>query len=256
MRECLDGPTLEARRQEAGTLSAPEARHLALNLCAALEEAHGHNLLPRDVKPANIVWLPDGRTVLSDFGSARLFDAGRTVQHTRILTVEYAAPEQYSPRARCGPYTDLFGLGATLRHAVTGAPPAGAVERLQGRDIALPADLEPSLRTVLQRALALPVAERPQTAADFRRDLLGTGSAPVHNADAGSTPMPSGIGDRSQVDRDAAVTYFDQGYAKGELGQYAEAIADYDQALRLDPTYVQAYRSRGWTKVHVGQHAL
>ena len=253
--EYLDGPTLEARLQEAGTLAASEARHLALNLCAALEEVHGHNLLHRDIKPANIVWLPDGRTVLIDFGSARLFDAGRIVQHTRILTVEYAAPEQYSPRARFGPYTDLFGLGATLYHAVTGAPPAGAVERLQGRDIAFPADLEPSLRTVLQRALALPVAERPQTAADFRRGLLGTGSVPVRNADADSAPAPSGIGARSQADRDAAVTYFNQGHAKGELGQYAAAIVDYNQALRLDPDYAAAYHNRGWAKDELGQYA-
>ena len=122
---------------------------------------HGHNLLHRDIKPANVVWLPDGRTVLIDFGAARLFAAGRTVQHTRILTVEYAAPEQYSSHARFGPYTDLFRLGATLYHAVTGTPPPGAMDRLQGRDIAFPADLEASLQAILQRALALPIAERP-----------------------------------------------------------------------------------------------
>ncbi len=212
--EYLDGPTLEARLQETGTLSASEARHLTLNLCAALEEVHGHNLLHRDIKPANIVWLPDGRTVLIDFGSARLFDAGRTVQHTRILTVEYAAPEQYSPRARFGPYTDLFGLGATLYHAVTGVPPAGAVERLQGRDIAWPADLEPSLRTVLQRALALPVAERPQTAADFRRDLLETEAVSARNVDADCPLIESG----SQMG----------GFIGIDLGITNSAICSYD----------------------------
>ena len=151
-----------------------EVRHLAQNLCEALEEVHRCQILHRDIKPANIV-CPDGRTVLIDFGSARLFDAGQTVQNTGILTVKYAAPEQYIPRARFGPYTDLFCLGATLFHALTGAPPPSAMERLQGRDIAFPADLEASLRTALQRALALPSVERPQTVADFRRDLLGTG---------------------------------------------------------------------------------
>ena len=252
--EYLDGPTLETRLQEAGTLSAHEARHLALNLCEALEEVHGHNLLHRDIKPANVVWLPDGRTVLIDFGAARLFAAGRTVQHTRILTVEYAAPEQYSSHARFGPYTDLFCLGATLYHAVTGTPPPGAMDRLQGRDIAFPADLETSLHAVLQRALALPIAERPQTAADFRRDLLETEAVPARNADANHPPAHSVIGSRSQVDRDAAIAYFNQGYAKAQLGQHAAAIADYDQALRLDPNDAAAYNNRGAAKADLGQY--
>ena len=253
--EYLDGPTLETRLQEAGTLTAHEARHLALNLCEALEEVHGHNLLHRDIKPANVVWLPDGRTVLIDFGAARLFAAGRTVQHTRILTMEYAAPEQYSSHARFGPYTDLFCLGATLYHAVAGTPPPGAMDRLQGRDIAFPADLETSLQAVLQRALALPVAERPQTAADFRRALLETEAVPARNADADHPPASPVIEPRSQADRDAAIVYFNQGYAKAQLGQHAAAIADYDQALRLAPNDAAAYNNRGAAKADLRQYA-
>ena len=252
--EYLDGPTLETRLQETGTLSAREVRHLALNLCEVLEEMHGYNLLHCNIKPTNIVWLPNGRTVLIDFGSARLLDAGMTMQHARILTEEYAAPEQYSPRARfepyLGPYTDLFGLGATLYHAVTGATPVGFVERLQGRDMVFPEDLDASLRTTLQSALAFPVAERPQTVADFRRGLLGTGVVPAATTNAGRAPAPS-VKPRLQV---AAITYFNQGCAKEQLGQHAAAIADYDHALRLDPNSAAAYRNRGWNLGQLGQH--
>ena len=254
--EYLDGPTLETRLRKTGLLSADEARHLALNLCEALEEMHGRNLLHRDIKPANIVWLPDDRTVLIDFGSARTFHTGRTVRHTRILTEAYAAPEQYSQHARFGPYTDLFCLGATLYHALTGAPPTDAVGRLQGRNIAFPADLEEALRTALQRALELQVKARPQTVADFRRCLLGTEAGPAPGAASGSPPAPDAVAaSRPAPDQDAAIAYFNQGYAQGELGRHAEAIAAYDQALRLDPDNAAAYFNRGLARSHLGRHA-
>ena len=250
--EYLDGPTLETRLREAGTFSAREARHLALNLCEALEEVHGRNLLHRDIKPANIVWLPNDRTVLIDFGSARLFDAGRTMRHTRILTEEYAAPEQYSPRARFGPYTDLFGLGATLYHVVTGTPPPVAMERLLGRGMLnFPSDLDHFLRTSIWLALELQMEERPQTVGDFRRYLVGEKTAPApDDPSASSVAAP-----RPPADPDAAVAYFDQGRVQEMSGRYIEAIAAYDQALRLDPNYAQAYFQRGYAQGKLGRHA-
>ena len=187
--EYLEGPTLETRLQETGPLSAREVRQLALNLCEALEEMHGRNLLHRDVKPAHIVWLPDGRTVLLDFGSARTFHAGRTLRPTRILTEAYAAPEQYSPRARCGPYTDLFGLGATLYHALTGAPPPSAKERQLGRRgnaIDFPSAPDNFLRAAIRRALALRAEDRVQTVKDFRAALRLT--KPVRQANGPAAP--------------------------------------------------------------------
>ena len=105
--------------------------------------------------------------------SVRAFQIQQTVRHTRILTEEYAAPELYSQAARFGPYTDLFCLGATLYHALTGAPPPRALERLQApqRDLALPAGLQGELGQAVQRALALRVEDRPQTATEFRQAL-------------------------------------------------------------------------------------
>ena len=190
--EYLDGPTLETRLRARGPMSVREVRRLALNLCEALEEMHRRNLLHRDIKPARIVWLPNGRTVLIGFGSARLFDAGRIMRPTRILTEEYAAPEQYRPRARCGPYTDLFGLGATLYHALTGAPPPSAQERQRGRkgnDMDFPSVPDDCLRAAIRRALALRVEERAQTVKDFRAALRLT--QPVLQADGQAASYPT-----------------------------------------------------------------
>ena len=147
---------------------------IALETCEALEEVHGSHLLHKDIKPANIILTHDGRTVLIDFGSAREFQASRTARHTRILTEEYAAPEQYGTQARFGPYTDIFCLGATLFHALTGDPPARALDRLQSTDpsLSFPKGFHGPLCNAIHHSLNLTVQDRPQTISDFRQ-LLG-----------------------------------------------------------------------------------
>lgn len=147
-----------------------------------------------DIKPANVILRADGPAVLIDFGSVRAFQIQQTVRHTRILTEEYAAPELYSQAARFGPYTDLFCLGATLYHALTGAPPPRALERLQApqRDVVLPAGLQGDLGQAIQRALALRVEDRPQTATEFRQALQARLPHPAPTVPAAVAPaVPS-----------------------------------------------------------------
>ncbi len=159
--EYLEGETLEARLERVGSLPPDEVQELAKALCEALAEVHDGNWLHRDIKPSNVVLAADQRVVLIDFGSAREFHLHRTQRHTRILTAQYAAPEQYSEAARFGPYTDAFSLGATLYHALTGAPPPSAMDRFQnGLDLDFPPGVPSRLATALQQALALRVDDR------------------------------------------------------------------------------------------------
>lgn len=186
--ERLEGQTLE-QRLAAGALPAAEVTRIARALCEALTEVHGRQLLHRDIKPANVMLTPEGRVVLIDFGSARAFQAGQTGNLTRVLTPEYAAPEQFSDRARFGPYTDIFSLGATLYHALTGAPPLPAVDRLRDppAPVAFPSGTPPALQAALQEALALRVDDRPQD----MQALLARLAPPVSAAapDPGSRPQ-------------------------------------------------------------------
>ena len=129
--EYLEGRTLEARIRQEGRIPADEVQRLAQALGQALEAVHAQCLLHRDIKPANVMLTPEGQIVLIDFGSARAFQRDLTQKHTRIVTPGYAAPEQYSEEARFGPYTDVFGLGATLYHALTGKKPPSAIDRIQ-----------------------------------------------------------------------------------------------------------------------------
>ena len=166
--EYLEGRTLEARIQQEGRIPADEVQRLAQALGQALEAVHAQRLLHRDIKPANIMLTPEGRIVLIDFGSARAFQRNLTQRHTRIMTPGYAAPEQYSEEARFGPYTDIFGLGATLYHALTGAPPPPAIDRLQSKDaLSLPAGLPAPLATAVRQALELRVDDRPSSVTAF-----------------------------------------------------------------------------------------
>ena len=190
--EYLEGQTLQAEIDRLGQLAPDRVQEIALDTCEALAVLHSGNLLHRDVKPANIMLAADGRTVLIDFGSARKYVIHQTAQHTRILTEDYAAPEQYSDEARFGPNTDIFCLGATLFHALTGAPPARALDRLLSANptVNFPSGSPGPLCDAIQQALQLKVQDRPQDIGTFQNALLGSSSPPPAAPRASPTSQP------------------------------------------------------------------
>ena len=191
--EYLDGQTLGARLERDGRLPLDEIRRMTQALCAALTEIHNRHLLHRDVKPNNIMLTPEGQTVLIDFGSARAFQRDRTQKHTRVLTAQYAPPEQYSAQARFGPYTDIFSLGATLYHALTGQPPPSAIDRLQNaaQTVDFPSPLPDPIYAAVRQALELRMDARPQTIADFLHLALPQAPASAQRKAAARRRRPS-----------------------------------------------------------------
>ena len=173
--EYLEGESLQERIDTVGSLPPDDVRRIAMAVCDALTEIHRQDLLHRDIKPANIMLTRDGRVVLVDFGSARVFDQGQTVRHTRILTMDYAAPEMYSTQGRFGPYTDLFCLGGTLYYALTGRLPPAVMDRLQeaGLDLDIPDAASDRLAAAIRQALQVRVENRPQSATAFKSAFLG-----------------------------------------------------------------------------------
>lgn len=101
---------------------------LFLDVCAAVQHAHGQLVVHRDLKPANILVDGDGRVKLLDFGIARLLGGeGEDAPATRsgqapMLTPEYAAPEQFG-NVPAGVATDVYALGVILYEIVAGALP-------------------------------------------------------------------------------------------------------------------------------------
>lgn len=129
--EYVDGETLSARVRTSGPLDAREAATLLGQTADALVEAHANGIVHRDVKPSNIL-IAQGWAKLSDFGIARSADDASLTQ-TGLVTGSpaYLAPEVASGSSAT-PASDVWSLGATLYHAVTGNPPYDVGDNLIG----------------------------------------------------------------------------------------------------------------------------
>jgi serine/threonine protein kinase len=129
--EYVDGQTLSERVRATGPIEATEAAALIGQTADALVEAHAHGIVHRDVKPSNIL-IAGGSAKLNDFGIARSADDASLTQ-TGLVTGSpaYLAPEVASGSSAT-PASDVWSLGATLYHAVTGRPPYDVGDNLIG----------------------------------------------------------------------------------------------------------------------------
>lgn len=81
-------------------------------------------IIYRDMKPGNVMLKPDGEISLIDFGTARTFKQGNREDTTCLGTPGYASPEQYGGNGQSTPRSDIYCLGATLHHLITGRNPS------------------------------------------------------------------------------------------------------------------------------------
>lgn len=156
---------------------------IAIEVSGALAHAHTHGIVHRDVKPSNVMLGLDGRVSLLDFGlAATAGDQELTGSGAAVGSVPYMAPEQVrNDRAQVGPWTDVWGLGATLHEMLALEPPFGRLAdegtrtrilsgvsfSLGGRNASVSWDV----RTVCATALALDVRHRYASAEAFGQDL-------------------------------------------------------------------------------------
>ncbi|GAA4847418.1 hypothetical protein GCM10023235_25240 [Kitasatospora terrestris] len=121
--ELIDGTSLAEVIATEGTLIPRDAARVGEQVVAALDQAHRHGVLHRDVKPANVLLERGGRVVLTDFGIAMLVGSpGLTRTGDIVGSPDYVAPERITGH-RPGPESDLWSLGATLYAAVEGQSP-------------------------------------------------------------------------------------------------------------------------------------
>lgn len=178
--ELVRGETLEGRIKRQGKLAADEVMAILWPMLDGLEQVHKAGFLHRDIKPANILLREDGRPTLIDFGASRAAMVGRTTAMTAVFTPGYAAAEQMTS-AKQGPWTDIYGLSATLYHAITGAPPPPAFDRMLDDDYAplsklSPVGLPANVLVGIDAGLAVRATERPQTIAGWRTLFSMTGA--------------------------------------------------------------------------------
>lgn len=125
--EFVDGPTLSEVIHREGPLEEPRALKLTAEIARALEHAHKHGLVHRDIKPDNIMLTKTGEAKLCDLGLAKFAssgDAGATSDGRTVLgTPHYISPEQARGEKDIDIRSDIYSLGATCFHAVTGRTP-------------------------------------------------------------------------------------------------------------------------------------
>ncbi len=178
--EFLSGETLDSHLKRQGRLAPAEIDRILWPLLDGLEQVHNAGFLHRDIKPANILIDADGKPTLIDFGASRAAMVGRTVAMTAIFTPGYAAAEQFTS-ARQGQWSDIYGLAATLYHAITGKVPPNAVDRMlddtyEPLRLLAPEGFASGVLLGIDAGLGVRSSERPHSIAAWRPILGQTGS--------------------------------------------------------------------------------
>jgi serine/threonine protein kinase len=178
--EFVGGQDLGAVVKERGPLPIHVAVQYALQAARGLQYAHSQGIVHRDLKPANLLLTKEGVVKLSDLGLAKLYqgndDSSLTMKGLCLGTPEYMAPEQAEDSHAADPRSDLYSLGATLFHLLTGQLPVQGnsyLHRLQYLLTAPPKPLAqvlpnapPLLAAIVDRLRERDPAQRPASAAE------------------------------------------------------------------------------------------
>ncbi len=199
--EYVPGDTLETIIIERGPMELMRALDYTAQICNAVEHAHKHNVLHRDLRPANVFVTDKGLLKVGDFGTARVIEIaahGTTV----IGSPPYMAPEQFEGRAVFS--SDLYSIGVTAYQMLTGSLPYESpipadlprlkrgelVEPMRGRNSSIPKVID----DIVMKALAPDVGRRYQQADHLLNDLLAARRDLVRRPPPLVAPAPAAAG--------------------------------------------------------------
>jgi serine/threonine-protein kinase len=183
--EFVHGSNVRDLIDARGPLPAEQAVNYALQVTQALRHTSAAGVVHRDIKPSNIIISPQGRAKLVDLGLARNHDPQAshelTVDGTTLGTFDYISPEQAKDPRSVDVRSDIYSLGCTLFHMLTGSPPyprGTVLQKLldhQGKHCPDPArlnaDVPLELSAIVRRMMAADPAERYQSAEELLTDL-------------------------------------------------------------------------------------
>lgn len=195
--EFIDGETL-AERVKKGPLPVAEACQAIRDAALGLAHAHATGLVHRDVKPGNLMRSKDGLVKVLDFGLVAIQDSAPTITGENLVmgTTDYIAPEQAEDARAADARSDIYGLGCTLYHLLSGHVPYPELSPLRKIDAhrhqpASPlTHTPPGLAAIVEKMMAKAPRERFQTALEVADALnpYATGKEPVVNTLHGNAP--------------------------------------------------------------------
>ncbi|MDN5858156.1 MAG: Stk1 family PASTA domain-containing Ser/Thr kinase [Pseudonocardia sp.] len=233
--EYVDGQTLREIIRSTGPMSQQRVIEVMADVCAALDFSHRHQIIHRDVKPANVMINRAGAVKVMDFGIARALGEGQNVTQTAAVigTAQYLSPEQARGEA-VDARSDVYAAGCVLFELLTGEPPftgdtpvAVAYQHVR-EDPRRPSEVNPNippeLEAVALKALSKNPVNRYQSAAEMRADLVRVRS--------GQAPMAPAV--LSEDERTAMLAPPAPGgptrrIGSGRFGSTAPAPAYYDE---------------------------
>lgn len=168
----IEGNALSTTLAEYGPLPQEYVIEWAKQLCDVLGYLHSRTpaIIYRDMKPANVMLKPDGTITLIDFGTAREYKEKNLADTTCLGTIGYAAPEQFGGMGQTDARTDIYCLGTTLYHLVTGHNPSEPPYEVKPIREINPA-LSSGLENIILKCVQKDPNERYQSCAELMYDL-------------------------------------------------------------------------------------
>lgn len=188
--EYIDGQSIQNWLDQIGLFSVGDAVHVAIVCATALQHAHEQNMVHRDIKPDNILVTRKGVVKVADFGLAKVMDedVSMTQSGTGLGTPLYMAPEQARNAKHVDHRCDIYALGATLYHLLTGKLPFrgdSALELIMAKEKgtypnarSVRSEIPERLDLIIDKMMAKDPAHRYKSCAEVCRDLMTLG---VHN---------------------------------------------------------------------------
>jgi serine/threonine-protein kinase len=195
--EYVPGDTLERIIEREGALDLPRVLDYTCQICNAMDHAHRHGVIHRDLRPGNVLVTEQGLAKVADFGTSRFLEIaahGTTV----IGSPPYMAPEQFQGKAVFA--SDIYSLGVTMYQMLTGSlpyttPSPGDVERLIKGELTTPPrernrKIPTAINDIVMKAMAPDVPSRYQRAADLLDAVLAARARPLPAGDAHAARRP------------------------------------------------------------------
>ena len=254
----IEGNSLQDLIDTDGPQHPEKVIEWAKQLCDVLGYLHSRRppIIYRDMKPANVMLRPTGDVTLIDFGTAREYKYANQADTTYLGTRGYAAPEQFGGRGQTDARTDIYTLGATMYHLITGYSPADTNFEVLPIGKFVPQLKGSGLEKIITKCCQNDPAKRYQDCAELmaalnlvhkyddkerlrRRMKLGVFAACVAIS---LIPLVSGIGFRMALANTRTEQYAAYLTSARNAMDFSQKIADYKQAINLDPGDPEAYQ--------------
>ena len=168
--EYLDGQDLRKVLRKR-LFTADEIFALVRPIMDALVKVHEVGIVHRDISPDNIMLLKNGSVKLMDFGAARILDLSDQKSVSVVLKAGYAPEEQYRPKGKQGPWTDIYALCATMYKCMTGITPDDALERSHKDELKWPSEIGIDITVlqedILKKGMAVKAEDRFQNISEL-----------------------------------------------------------------------------------------